>query len=354
VRLTSSLVFLSCATLAAQAYVSPSHFTRVEGNNALALGVGLGTAPGRLLQVHDDMAARSISAFAFRRDGQDTSDHLPFSVVMTLAMSTARTTAAQPDATFDANHGTDRRTVFTNQFLQFPAVPYAGFAHPFDYRVPLATPYQHGGGGPLCIDLQIVTRSSSAYYFLDAASGQEPNPGGDTRLLGEGCRVSAMSSRALLLGGFVPNWPTGLMTLSFTGSYLPPATVAALTIGDSATQWGPFPLPFELPGTATAPSGPCTVMNSVLLVFPQLVDAMGGLSATLGYAPHPSMRGRNLYTQLVAPAPTANSWGLVLSNGVEFHPAAPWTAVPIGLVELAGLGGVGNATANSGQIVRFE
>jgi hypothetical protein len=351
---TFPTVLLLAGAATAQAHVSPAIFTRMEGSTWSAAGLGAASAPSRLLQVHDDVPARAIAALTFRRDGQTTTSYPAVSLLYTLSMSTAATRAAQPSATFDANHGTDRRVVVNNGVVQFPATTHQGYAAPFDYRLPLPMPYQHTGTGPLCFDLQVTTSSSNSTMFFDAATGVNANPGGLTELVGRGCRRTATSSPATMSGSFQPNWPASTMTLALNGSSLPPTTLGLLGLGDSTTQWAGLTLPFELPGTATAPSGPCSLLSSMLITLPQFTNNNGGFSASVSYVPHPSMRGRNFYFQMVAPDAAANAFGLVLSNSVRFHPYAPWTTVPIGSVDAVTLGGTGTVRANSGQIVAFE
>jgi hypothetical protein len=345
---------LLAGALSAQAHVSPSFFLRTEGSSWSSAGIADATASARLLQVHDDVPARTLTALAFRRDGNTTGDFPSLSLVASLSMSTALTTAAAPDRTFDNNHGADRRTVLATQLVQLPAVAYDGFGHAFDYRIPLATPYTHGGIAPLCWELQVVSRSSSTTLWIDAVAGSSTNPGGDTRSFGNGCRVAASRPRALLSGSFQNNWAQSTVAFAYSGSSLPQSQLATLTLGDSASTWGPLTLPIELPGTATAPSGACTVYNSVLLTIPQFTSATGTLSATVAFPAHPSLRGRNLYSQLLVPELTANAYGFVLTNAVQFHPYAPWTTVPIGTVSGAGFGATGTARASFGQVVRFE
>ncbi|MEZ5963689.1 MAG: hypothetical protein R3F56_07570 [Planctomycetota bacterium] len=45
---------------------------------------------------------------------------------------------------------------------------------------------------------------------------------------------------------------------------------------------------------------------------------------------------------------------MVLSNSVQFHPWAPWTPVPVGMVDPQGLGNSGSPRGNQGMMVRFE
>ncbi|MEZ5964808.1 MAG: hypothetical protein R3F56_13265 [Planctomycetota bacterium] len=342
------------STLLAQAYVSPQFFTRMEGSSWSNAGLGSSSAPSRMLQIHEDLPARSVAALSFRRDGQTTTASPAFSLVCSVFMSTAATTAAQPSATFDSNHGGDKRSVAANQVVQFPASAHDGFGAPFTYRLPLPSPYQHSGSGPLCFEVQMITTSATSATYFDAASASNPNPGGLTEAVGQGCRRSASSSRASLSGSFQPNWPANSMTLAVNGNSLPLTQLATLAIGDSATQWAGLTLPFELPGTASAPSGPCSILSSMLISLPQFTTANGTATASLGYRPHRSMRGREFFMQLVVPEPAANAWGLVLTNAVRFHPQAPWTAVPIGQVAAANLGATGTVRANYGQIVAFE
>lgn len=351
-RTLSFLVLAGAAS--AQGFVSPAIFARMEGNTWSSAGIGARAAPARLLQIHEDVPAGSVSALLLRRDGQTSTDFPSLSLVCSIHMSTATTTAAQPDATFANNHGSDRRTVAANQIVQLPATQHDGFAAPFAYRLPLSTPYQHQATGPLCFEVELVTTSSNTTLFFDAASSSNSNPGGLTDTVGQGCRSSGGTARATLNGSFQPNWGARTMTLALNGHGLPQTALGVLALGDSRTQWGALTLPFELPGTASAPSGSCYVLNSMVVTLPQFTTATGTMTASLGYRPHPSMRGRDFYLQMVAPDAAANAWGLVTTNGMEFHPWAPWTSVPIGTVEATNLGATGTVRRNHGQIVRFD
>lgn len=348
-----SLALCTASTLAAQGQVSPSFFARTEGSSWSSAGLGDPTAAARMLQIHEGLAAGPVAALAFRRDGNTTGDLPAMSVILSMSMSTAVTTAAAPDRTYDNNHGGDRRSVLAAQLVQLPAVAYAGFAHPFDYRIPLPTPYAHAGGA-LCFDLQVVSRSSSASLWLDAVAGANTNPGGDTRSIGLGCRVAASRPRAALNASFQSNWTQSTIGFAYSGSSLPMSQLAVLTLGSSITTWGSLALPVELPGTATAPSGACSVYADVALTVPQFTSSTGSLSATVAIPAHPSLRGRDVYSQVIVPEAAANSFGLVLTNAVQFHPYAPWTTVPIGTVTGAGFGATGTARASFGQVVRFE
>src|SRR5690606_35741233 len=158
---------------------SPAAWADVEAPSGNAFPFGSTAQQFRYLNVHDDLAgtARTILGFALRRSGTtSTTVTPPISVVVDLFMSTAATTGATVDATFDNNHGADRTQVVLGKTINFPQAPTGLLPYPFLYTVPLDVPFVFGGGGPLAWEVQISSRPQAASTFHDYVSGAATNP----------------------------------------------------------------------------------------------------------------------------------------------------------------------------------
>jgi hypothetical protein len=343
------------ASLAAQGIVLPTHFRIAEGNGFSNEGIGA-TTPVRHLQIHDAVAARTVRSLAFRRDAATfNAAVLPAGVVLCdLSVSTSTTNASMPNPVFDQNHGNDRVAVLTATPVQFPATSPGPIVRPFVFKLPFTTPFNFGGQGAFCWDLRISTRSNLQAMPMDACNNWDANPGALLWNYGTGCKASGQSQVMSLAGGSAPDWLNLRLTISYQGANLPPSSTAFLCIGVSSENWGPLPLPFLLPGTGSAPSGPCSVTNDHLLLVPTPTTASGTLSASFPIPVNVAHNGVNLFTQALAQDQNANSWGVVLSNSVQHHILTPYTTVPV--AEVYGLSTATSGTTRSyqGAIVLLE
>ena len=346
------------APLAAQAVVTPAHFTNAEANTWWNVGFGESSAPTRFLQILEELqgSPRTINAVSLRRDGANpgTAQSPAHSVLANIFVSSAVRGANTPDAIFDNNHGGDKAQVGAFHLISLPAVDYKGFRGPFDYRFPFAQPFSFAGTAPLCVEYQITSRTTNVTINYDWASGTNTNPGASTRSFGTGCKATGRTSAMTITGSSSGNWAQNSMSFSWSGSQMTPNSVGFLALGFDNTNWAGLPLPFELPGTASAPSGACRIYTSVLLSIPALTTASGGLSANFGFNVNTSFNGASMFSQYMLPDVAANPWGFVLSNGVEHHIVAPWTRLPIGCVRASSLAASGTVAANQGYVMRID
>jgi hypothetical protein len=226
---------------------------------------------------------------------------------------------------------------------------------PFEYTIPLPSAYAHSGSGPLCFELRVNSRTNASPVYFDYTQGGSTNPTPYTRSLGTGCRYTATGARVTLSASSGANWPQSSITMSMNGTNVRPNTLAYMTIGVTDETLGAIPLPFELPGTATSPSGACNVYNDILITIPTLANASGQTTTNLGVGVNPSFNGLNVYSQLISADAAANNWGLVLSNGVQFQIVAPFATGRIGEVyNNSSTGPTGTVRANGGMITMFH
>ena len=360
-RLLDPVVFslLSASALCAQQAVAPQHFTNASGFTSESGALGDTRSPYRYLQVHDDMNGRpmTIHALSFRRDDQTTTAYAAWNVVLDVFLSTAATTATAMSTTFDANHGANKTQGLAFGIVSFPATSHGPIPRPFEFRVPLTTPFLWSGTGGLCWEMRLQSRSNTTTNLFDAVSGSSTNPSPPVTSLGRGCRATGYTGTqyVTLAGDSQPNWTGGAVNLTYTGSRMPPSSVAIMMFGTSPTSFFGVPLPFEIPDTAAAPSGACSVYNSMALAIPALTTSTGALSANLAVPATMEFNGGRVFAQAVAPDAVANPVGVVTSNSIEQNLVANYTAVPVGKVELASsLGATGTRTNNSGKVVLFD
>lgn len=348
---------LLASVVSAQGIVSPGHFTLTEGNTYDHKIFSTST-PFRYLEIHDDLqgAPRTINKMTFRRDGSNgaTYTYEPFSMLCDIWMSTATTTAATPNKTFASNHGTDKRQVASFQLLQFPATPPGRLSRPFEYVVPLAQPFVFAGTGPLCWEMLVSSRTNTNNVPLDMAYYSDANPYAWTATIGNGCKSTGYTQAIYVSHSSYPNWAQSTLTLTYSGYNLPKNALVYLAFGNNPDSWNGVPLPIEVPGSGTAPSGVCSAYNNWMMTVPQLTTATGQLNTTLGVGVQPFYNGGSIYAQVVALDIGANAWGLVTSAGLQHQVVAPYTSVPVGDVSAANLGANGNERANTGYVVLFE
>lgn len=363
-RHVSAAIFSLALAVGLQAQngiVSPAHFGSAEGPTWFSYGLATWTPTHRLLQIHEDLqgTARTIRAIAFRRDGTTgaTSAHAGGTMLVNVFVSTAATTAAAPDATFDANHGNDRVQVGRNVVVQIPPTPPGMGPRDFELRVPFQQPFQYAGTGPLCIELQITSNTSPSGLYVDGVQGQSTSPQAVTWTFGSGCIAATTQTRAMSLNvSTSTNWTTTARSrLNFTGASFPPNALVFLTFGFQSRSLGALPLPFEIPGSAGAASGACTIYNDILVDVPQLSDPNGRMTTQVDLPVSPSSHGVDVFTQTLALDAGANAFGIVASNSTRVHYVAPYGQTPIGMVYVSnGLGPTGTVRANAGLITRFE
>jgi hypothetical protein len=357
-RAPFALVVALCSGLGAQSVVHPTHHTAAEGLSGNVQPLGSGATPARVLQIHDGLPAGSIRGIAFRLDSTQTAAVAGFSAFVEVHMSTAATTPGAPNATFDANHGIDRTVVLPPRVVQFPAVEHGVLPRPFTHVLTFTTPFQYSASGPLCWEIRITSRSTTASFSVDHAVANG-NPAPVATIFGTGCAVSGSTQRMALNGSGFATWSAGTMQFNYLGASLPPSSVVFLNFGVSTTSFSGLPLPFELPGSASAPSGACTVYHDIVGQLPVFTTASGSLvgGTNLAITVGPALHGASLFSQVMALDSTANAFGVVTSNAVQHHIVAPLPTgtVGVGMVDRIGSSlPTGTVTANRGAVVRFD
>jgi hypothetical protein len=357
------LSVLTLPALPAQGVFSPAHFAAAEAQGYSFAGLGDVRVPARYLQVHDDLPGPMlIRRLALRRDASAILWPVPtpaYTLHCDAWMSNATTDGGTVVPTFDLNHGTNRVQVwFQTMPVSMPASSWVPFPMPAIFALPLSAPFSWNGTGSLAweIILRRTTLAANVPFDYAIASGANPSP--QVEPFGTGCRATSASRPMLLGAAGTASWQTPVksVTLSFTGTAMPPSAPAWLAFGTSATSWAGLTLPFLLPGTDTAPSGSCVLYSSQDLLLPKPTSAVGVISANVVLAGiDASYHALSIFTQAIAIDPAANAFGVVLSNSTQHQILAPWTVTPTGGVYLPlSDGPVGRPLPRSGYVVKFE
>jgi hypothetical protein len=324
--------FTVLAPVAAQALISPAINRTREGNGWAHFPFFGSAVPERYLQLHCDLpGARTISALVLRPDGF-SSDAVAFGGTLRLSNAPAGVDCAAPAPTFAGNHGSNQVTMNVPR-LDFPAQTFSAgdpFPRPFAFAIPLPTPFASNGMSALVWDVEVTTRFQMGSGNCDAVQGLAGAWNVADRF-GQGCRRSSTGFPALHDAQMAPQWGAGPMTVTLVAANMdprqdPPRPVV-FAIGLSSTSWQGLSLPFELPGTRTAPSGPCWINSSWEILLAGAVGNSNGFATMTFAAPEPRT-GINLYTQAIGWAPNANPGNLITSNSVHTYLAPPITSLP--------------------------
>jgi hypothetical protein len=363
-RILVSIASLSC--FCAAQVTSPAHFAEAEGPGSTTTPFGLLAGNDRYLQVHGDVNRPfTINRILFRRD------HLAanvgssvFNTTLRLSTAAAGVSPVGPSPVFALNHGAGL-TAFTNLSVNMPPTSSQLLpGRPFDRVIPLPRAYQFAGGAALVWEVEFNSRAPTfgATFDLVASLG-DTNPGCAVGTFGTGCRVRAGEAPLGLEAQTSIDWRIthAGRFLCTTSNALRDNSVANfvfLLVGLSRTDFAGIPLPFQLPATAGAPSGPCTLYTSIFQVFASApVNLTTGTSSFQFQLPaSPQFNGASLYFQSMALSPTANAYGSALSNAVAVQVIAPFGATPIGRVSGNGHGAAVTGTVSpvSGLVTRFE
>lgn len=349
---------LAAGSLRAQrTVVSPQAYAQREAPSSNAFPFGSVSTQFRYLNVHDDLAGnpRTILAFALRR-GATTSTTTIGASTVTLDgfMSTAATTGATVDVTFDNNHGADKLQVLTNRTISFPAAGTGVIPYPFLYQLPLDVPFTFAGAGGLCWEVRITGRTNATSNFHDYVGGSSTNPTMAVSRYGDGCVATGRSGFFALTGGSSVDWPNRSGQVTATTSLGPANAPAVYVVGGSSTSYGGLPLPLLLPGTTGGPSGPCYLNTDLLTSLGATLSSAGAVTFRVDVPLLPFLGGLNLFGQAFAVDAAANSFGLVGSNGIDHQIVAPYTLPPGGRVYASGsLGATGTLGASQTLVVQF-
>jgi hypothetical protein len=355
-----SVPLVTLSALAAQNVVSPAHFSNVEAPSYAYTPIGDQTVPSRYLQVFDDLTSpMNITGFSLRRDysaGGRTAWGA-YTILCNIWCSNAIVNAGTVNRTFDLNHGTNKAQV-RNQFspINIAAQTWSPPVMGFDTVIPFSQPFAWNGSGSLAIEIGMTQSTLSGTRYFDYVSGTSTNPAPEYLSFGVGCKTTGTTTTMVLNPSASMNWTTKVVQLNYSGSSMPRSALAYLMLGFSRTNWGPLPLPFELPGTAASPSGPCTAYVSGDIIVPVLTTATGTFSQTLQVNNiDTNLHGLNLYSEAVGIDQAANNWGIVASNATQHHIVAPWNVMPVGNVYLQNSNGaLGTAQPRAGYIVKFN
>ena len=358
----SALPLLCSAALPAQDYVSPSHFTNAEGpsNNVFPFGHAI---PFRYVQVHDDVPIMLVSRMSFRHDGTSSATgtgviHPAHSVTMDAWLSTAATTSATIVATFANNHGANKTQVAVGRQYNHPASSPAEVPAPFLLDYPLDVPFAYTGSGSLCWEAQVTARlpqPTSIPHDAVSITSASANPLLQVDSAFTGCLSTGRTNTLRADGNSTMSWPAGTGTLIMTVADALASGVVLHVLGFRKTSWAGIPLPFQIPGSATAPSGPCHLYNDAWVITATQASAAGAATFSLPVPATPDLNGLRTYSQVWGIDAVANPLGLTTSNVVVHGFTAPFAAVPVSRVYLIGaLTAIGSTGLRYGIVARFR
>jgi hypothetical protein len=271
-------------------------------------------------------------------------------------MSTAVTTAATVNTTFDLNHGTDKTQVFSNKVIDFLRSEYSTpFPNAFEFSIPLTTPFNHGGTGGLCWEIIISSRAATSGGNFDAASSSSTNPPLIHQSFGTGCKSTGHTSAMALQTSSSTSWSTGVGQLNFNGQRAPANGLVLVVLGTSNKSFSGLPLPFLVPGSPTNPSGPCNIYTSMLAIAVGLASGTGAVGPVGQPIPLAlDLAGGTVFSQIWAVDPNA-AFGFSMSNAYASHWVTPYTAVPVGRLSATSIGApTGSRALNNGLVTRFD
>lgn len=347
-----SLIFASA--LSAQ-YVSPVEATNAEGLSNNVFPFGNTTVPFRFSQVHDDTPGGVISGLAFRHN-LTTVTYAAHSITCDIWVSTAVTTSAAVSTTFDNNHGLDKFQVVTNRTYNHPASDPNCAPGAFLLQYPFDTPFVFPGGASFCWEAQVTAKTQTSNVTHDAVTANSTNPSLQVGRFGVGCLATGRTTAMGASGGSTSmSWAGGTGTLRVTGTNAPANAPLALALGTSKTNWLGIPLPFELPGTNSAPSGSCFVYTDILATFPGTASATGASTNDVPVPLAPHMNGLTTRSQIVAIDIGANTWNVVTSPVVLHNFAAPTPPTVGARIYASGsLNATGTASQSSWLVTQFN
>lgn len=354
IRLLTASLSLAAA-VGAQTVVSPAAWANVESPTGNAFPFGSTATPFRYVNIHDDMAGtpRSITGFALRRSATtSTTTIAAHSVTVDGWMSTAATTGATVDATFDNNHSGDKMQVLTGTVLNFPAAGTGVVPYPFLYNIPLDSPFAFAGAGPLCWEVHVLARNPGLSNSHDYIGAAVANPSMVVSRYGDGCIATGRTTAFGATGAGSLNWTTTMMGSANTTLSNGPASAAVVLV----TGFQPFVPGIQIPGTDSgSPSGTCYMNTDPLIFLGGVLTAAGGVTIQLPLNANPALNGLILFSQAASLDASANNLGLVTSNAVNHQVVAPYGAQPGGRAWSSGnLNATGSVGAGTVLITQFS
>lgn len=339
-RLIGSVLGLcvSVAGVAAQGstVVVPATYADSEAPGAALWAFSPFEARRQLLigEVHlSDAVSETINALELRRS---TGNNAPLSagvVHLEITLSHSPRNADDASTQFAVNRGADATVVFSGVVALPPAPPSALVPAPWVPPQVVRIQFQNGfryDGGVLCVET-VTTRVAvnggleDPWWPIDALVEQG---GGDVSRFGASCLVDAQAGvdeRSLMLGS------TAVFHL---GGTLPAGSSGFCALGSNASQFGPFPLPYEL-SSFGAPG--CWFNTQWSVAIPATAEALPGSNQTLArigvtIPNEPLLVGMDVFAQWVWIQP-GNGLGLTLSEGVRATVGPPSQTAEIGWLE---------------------
>jgi hypothetical protein len=329
-------------------------FAEAEGNTNLSKPFTKKSGY-RYLQLIGGVAAGTYTHVDFRRNGKDVSQRRARSYQIDMRLSKAATRVAAPSSILTANHGSGLATVRTrSKTLFLPATQQQSLMPlpaPWEYTIPFDRPYVFAGG-TLAMEIELITVGGTGEITLDAASGQDANPRPLVFSVGKGCKVAGKSQRAHLTSSVTPRWSKGYADWNWNCTNLRNNDIGVLFFGFSNRNWGPLPLPIELPGSATAASGSCVIQTGIEVAAAYPTTSVGTLKAQMRLPLEPWMNGLELFAQVLALDPAANGFGMVFSSMQRRHFIAPRGLVDTSYVETGSSGGL--VRKHQGLVLRLR
>ena len=305
------------AVIPAQTFVtSPSNLDVVEGNATFAHFTS--TAAGRRFHQVDNTHVGSaflVQSLGFRRDGRtngggtNVGPRTPdFGVPMGLA------NFALLQRTFDSNFlGGSRQIVYTKKPTNLPSwTGNAGIPAPFDFVVPLDTPFFYVGPNALIIDftqenLVYTGGTGSGTASIDREYTGSSNATGSS--LGTGCTATGGA------GAF-----TQTMRLENNGTGMPNYGMRLRVAATRAPASTPVILNIDLADANLSFPGLCGTLNALptISLSVGLSDVAGAIPETsISFAHTPAFVGATLVTQFLSPDFGQAGIPIVVSNGVQ-------------------------------------
>lgn len=349
-----TLALLTTLASAQTPVVSPRYHRRAEALSSNVFPFGNTVFPFRYAQIHDDVPPMTVSGLAFRHNAAVATIYPSHSITLDAWVSTAVSPAAGITLVFDNNHGSDKAQVITNRTYNHPVSDTGSVPGAFILQYPFDTPFMHSSAVALCWEVQVTAKSQTASVTHDAFSGIATNPALQLGRAGTGCRAVGATAALTATGTSTMDWPMGTGVLTVTGSNAVVNGPAIHALGFDKANWGGLPLPFELPGSGSAPSGRCLVYNDVVLTNVVVASPTGTITSNINVPATVNLNGTTTYSQLWDLDAAANSLGLVTSPMVVHNFVAPTPSPPASRVYLSGsLGATGTVSTTSGLVTRF-
>lgn len=352
--LPMTLLALAFATSLTAQYVSPFGHRLAEGLSNNVFPFGNTAVPFRFSQVHDDVPAMTVTSLAFRHNAA-TVRYAAHSITCDGWMSTAVASSSLATTNFDNNHGADKVPVIFNRTFNHAASDPTCVPGAWLLSYPLDVPFTFAGTpASICWEVHVTAKTQGSSVTHDAFS-VSANPPLQIGRGGVGCRATGASGAMTISGTSTMSWSTRTGTLNVAGANVVPNAPAFHILGADKTQWFGLPLPFQLPGTGSAPSGPCYIYTDALASFPITASNTGTLTNSIPVPATSNLNGFSTLSQFWAVDSAANSWGIVTSP-VAVHGFVRPTLPAVGSrIWLSGsLGAVGTFSTASWLITKFN